>query len=168
MKNDILIAYYSWHGNTRRIAKLIERETGGTLFEIEPARPYTTDYQAVVQQAKKEIQAGFRPELKAMPESTSYEVLFLGTPIWWHTLVPPLAAFIDRCDLNRKTVVPFLTHGGGGSGSFEKDITRMNGTAVSNPFKLTMLCFSNFCSVSIAWVVHERIVLSSPLEETGF
>jgi flavodoxin len=125
MKNDILIAYYSWHGNTRKIAELIERETGGTLFEIEPVQPYTTDYGAVVAQAKEEIEAGFRPELKAMPKITSYTVVFLGTPIWWHTMAPPLAAFIDRFDLNRKTLVPFHTHGGGGVGSFEKDIAKM-------------------------------------------
>ena len=125
MKNDILIAYYSWSGNTRKIAELIERETGGALFEIKPVQPYTADYQATVAQAKTEIQAGFRPELKAMPEITSYKVVFLGTPIWWHTMAPPLASFIDRFDLHRKTVVPFHTHGGGGGGSFEKDIAQM-------------------------------------------
>ena len=123
--HDVLIAYYSWHGNTRRIAELIEREIGGTLFEIEPVQAYTTNYQAAVQQAKKEIQAGFRPELKAVPEINSYPVIFLGTPIWWHTMAPPLAAFIDYCDWDGKTVVPFHTHGGGGVGSFEKDIARM-------------------------------------------
>ncbi len=125
MKNDILIAYYSWHGNTRNIAKLIGRETGGMLFEIEPVQPYTTDYGAAVAQAKEEIQADFRPALKAMPQTTAYTVIFLGTPIWWHTMAPPLAAFIDRFDLNGKTVVPFHTHGGGGVGSFEKDIVKM-------------------------------------------
>jgi flavodoxin len=67
MKDDILLAYYSWSGNTRKIAGLIERETGGTLFEIEPVQPYTTDYRAAVAQAKEEIQAGFRPDLKAFP-----------------------------------------------------------------------------------------------------
>jgi flavodoxin len=40
-------------------------------------------------------------------------------------MAPPLAAFIDRFDLNRKTVVPFHTHGGGGVGSFEEDIAKM-------------------------------------------
>ena len=129
MKNDMLIAYYSWHGNTRKIAKLIQRETGGTLFEIEPAQPYTSDYRAAVAQAKEEIQAGFRPELKAMPESTSYTVVFLGTPIWWHTMAPPLASFIDRFDLTSKSVVPFHTHGGGGVGEFERDIANMCSTS---------------------------------------
>ena len=125
MKNDILIAYYSWSGNTRKIAGLIERETGGTLFEIEPVQTYTTDYRAAVVQAKEEIQASFRPELKAMPEITSGTIVFLGSPIWWHTMAPPLATFIERLNLNRKTVVPFHTHGGGGVGSFEEDIAKM-------------------------------------------
>jgi flavodoxin len=44
MKNDILIAYYSWSGNTRKIAGLIERATGGTLFEIEPVQPLCHRY----------------------------------------------------------------------------------------------------------------------------
>ena len=135
MKNDILIAYYSWSGNTRKIAELIKRETGGTLFEIEPVQPYTTDYGAVVAQAKEEIESGFRPELKAMPKITSYTVVFLGTPIWWHTMAPPLAAFIDLFDLENKTVVPFHTHGGGGVGSFEEDIAKMcPNSTVTNGF----------------------------------
>ena len=40
-------------------------------------------------------------------------------------MAPPLAAFIDRFDLNRKIVVPFYTHGGGGVGSFKEDVTKM-------------------------------------------
>ena len=67
MKNDILIVYYSWSGNTRTIAELIEQKTGGTLFEIEPIKPYPTDYGTVVKLAKEEIQSDFRPDLKAMP-----------------------------------------------------------------------------------------------------
>ena len=125
MKNDILIAYYSWSGNTRKIAGMIEGETGGTLFEIEPVQPYTTDYRAAVAQAKKEIEDSFRPELKAMPEITSYTVALIGTPIWWHTMAPPVATFIELFDLNGKTVAPFHTHGGGGVGSFEEDIAKM-------------------------------------------
>jgi len=83
MKNDILIAYYSWHGNTRKIAELIERETGGTLFEIKPVEPYTTDYQAVVAQAKEEIQAGFRPALLEPASPLNRAHGLPGTVILW-------------------------------------------------------------------------------------
>jgi flavodoxin len=126
MKQDILIVYYSWSGNTRKIAEQIRKETGGTLFEIEPAQPYTTDYGAAVKQAKDEIRSGFKPELKAIPADTiPCTTVFLGTPIWWHTMAPPLASFIDRFDLKNKTVIPFHTHGGGGPGSFETDIAAL-------------------------------------------
>ena len=125
MQNEILIAYYSWKGNTRKIAELIQQATGGALFEIEPVQPYSRDYNAVVAQAKTEIRAGFRPELKAMPEGDSPSVVFLGTPIWWYTMAPPLAALIDRYALGGKTVAPFYTHGGGGPGTLEADIRRM-------------------------------------------
>lgn len=125
MKTDILIAYYSWSGNTRKIAELIERETGGDVFEIEPVQPYINDCRAFVKQAKEETEAGFRPELKAMPKDASHSVVFLGSPIWWYTMAPPLTTFIDRFDLGGKTVIPFHTHGGGGVGVFETDIAKM-------------------------------------------
>lgn len=125
MKTEILIAYYSWHGNTKKIAELIKRKTGGFLFEIEPEYPYTADYDAVIAQAKKEIKSDFKPELKNMPENASYTTVFLGTPIWWNTMAPPVSSFIDRFDLNQKIVIPFYTHGGGGGGSFENDVAKM-------------------------------------------
>lgn len=125
MKNDILIAYYSWSGNTRTIAELIREKTGGTLFEIEPVPLYTTDYKACVAQAKTEVRSGFQPELKVMPEMDSYSTVFLGTPNWCGTMAPPLASFVSRFDLDKKTVVPFHTHGGGGAGRFEEDIAKM-------------------------------------------
>jgi hypothetical protein len=40
------------------------------LFEIEPVNTYSTNYQAVLAQAKEEIQEGFLQELKAMPKNT--------------------------------------------------------------------------------------------------
>lgn len=125
MKKDILIAYYSWSGNTRKIAELIGRKTDGPLFEIKPAQPYTTDYRAAVAQAKEEIRSGFQPELEAVPETASLRAVFLGTPIWWHTMAPPIASFIHHLNLKDKIVVPFHTHGGGGGGTFEADIARM-------------------------------------------
>ena len=113
MKN-ILIAYYSHSGNTEELAELIRTETGGALFEIKPAVPYPSAYQAVVGQAKEEIRAGFRPEIGEPADVGPYDVVFVGSPNWWSTVAPPVASFLERCDLTGKTVVPFCTHGGGG------------------------------------------------------
>jgi len=135
MNTDILIAYYSWSGNTRKIAELIAGGTGGTPLELEPVQPYSTDYRTVVEQAKKEIRSGARPELKNLPESIWASIIFLGTPNWWNTMAPPLASFLDRFDWRGKTIVPFYTHGGGGGGSIERDVTgRCPNAAVKEGF----------------------------------
>lgn len=63
--DKILIACYSWGGNTRTAAEMIRQATGGTLFEIKPAKPYPTEYRRCTEVAKQEINAGFRPELAA-------------------------------------------------------------------------------------------------------
>jgi flavodoxin len=125
MNNDILIAYYSWHGNTRKVAEQIADATGGTLFEIEPVQPYSTDYGPTSARAKDEIRRGVRPELRSMPELDATSTVFVGTPIWCGTMAPPVATFLGCPDLSGKTVVPFCTHGGGGSGSFGRDVAKL-------------------------------------------
>ncbi len=125
MNIDILIVYYSWHGNTRKIAELIAQATDGQLFELEPIKPYTTDYNAVVNQARTETRKGFKPELKAMPKNNTASKILVGSPNWCSTIAPPLATFLNDYDLKGKIVAPFYTHGGGGSGNIESDIINM-------------------------------------------
>lgn len=83
-----LILYYSHSGNTRRLAELIALETGGALLEILPKTAYPQDYTTVVNQARRELQTGFRPALKTeAPDLAGYDLLFIGTPNWWSS--PP-------------------------------------------------------------------------------
>ena len=127
-----LILYYSHSGNTRRLAELIALETGGALLEILPKTAYPQDYTTVVNQARRELQAGFRPALKTeAPDLAGYDLLFIGTPNWWSSPAPPGAAFLDRAELSGKRIAPFCTHGGGGSGHIRRDIGALcPGTAV--------------------------------------
>jgi hypothetical protein len=47
----VLIAFFSWSGNTRGIAQEIQRQTGADLFEITPVHPYSSDYNTVLMEA---------------------------------------------------------------------------------------------------------------------
>jgi len=126
MSSNILIVYYSRSANTQKLAKLIQQKTGGTFCEIQPEKAYPASYNAVVEQAKKEIQAGFRPALKTTVENLeTYDTVFIGSPNWCSTIAPPIATFLDNYDLSGKTVVPFCTHGGGGFESIERDIKKL-------------------------------------------
>lgn len=122
----VLVAYFSHSGNTREAARQIGEATGGELFEIVPATPYPTEYKAVVDQAKKEVNDGFRPDLKTRVEDMSqYDVIFVGSPCWWYTIAPPVTAFLASYDLAGKTVVPFMTHEGSRMGHSEEDIRKL-------------------------------------------
>ncbi len=111
----ILIAYYSYSGNTKEVAEAIHEKIGGDLFEIKTAGSYPDEYRPMTQQARKEIQDGYRPELTtSVADISKYDVVFVGSPNWWGTITPQVSSFLERYDLSGKTVVPFITHGGGG------------------------------------------------------
>lgn len=135
----MLVAYYSWSGNTREIANQIKSLTGCDIFEIVPEKAYSTNYNECVETAKNEINAGVKPALKTKVENIEqYDVIFVGTPNWWSTMAPPVATFLSDYDLSGKTLIPFVTHGGGGMARCESDmkqllpdITFLKGIAIS-------------------------------------
>lgn len=119
----ILVACFSWSGNTKAVAETIRRNVGGDFFEIVPATPYPREYRKCTEQAKKEIAEKFRPALKSVPENlAAYDVVFVGSPNWWGTFAPPVSTFLDDPAFAGKTVVPFFTHGGGGMQNCERDM----------------------------------------------
>lgn len=119
----ILIAYFSYMGNTKGIAAQIQKQTGGTLFEITPAAPYSTDYDTTERQGRRETREGYRPALAGQAaDLASYDVILLGTPNWFNTIAPPAASFLAGNDLAGKKIALFCTNGGGGLGHTVSDI----------------------------------------------
>ena len=94
------------------------------MFEIKTEGRYPENYNAMVQQAKEEIANNYRPALTTKLDNLAqYDVVFIGTPNWWSTITPQLSSFLETYDLNGKTVVPFITHGGGGIQNTVSDLT---------------------------------------------
>lgn len=121
--SKILVAYYSYSGNTKAVAEQIQKGTDGDLFEIQPIKPYSKNYQEVVDQAKKEINDNYKPALKTkVKDIDKYDVIFVGSPCWWATIAPPIATFLSSYNLSGKTVIPFMTHEGSLMGHSENDI----------------------------------------------
>jgi len=122
----ILVAYFSHSGNTREVANQIHKSVGGDIFEIQAVKPYPNDYDAVVKQARQEQDSGYKPALKTKIENIkSYDLVFIGYPIWWGTFPPPVRTFLSEYDFSGKTIVPFCTHGGSGLGQSVTDISTL-------------------------------------------
>ena len=111
---NVLIAYFSWGGNTRGIAEEIQRQTGADLFEITTVTPYSSDYNTVLDEAQRDQNAQARPELANHVETMEqYDTIILGYPNWWASIPMPIATFLEEYDFTGKTIVPFCSHGGG-------------------------------------------------------
>lgn len=108
-----IVIYYSYGGNTRRVAEKIGSSIGADLAEIKTVRPYTGSYDDVVDQGQREVNSGFLPELLPLNiDLTQYDTIVLGTPVWWYTFAPAMNCFLHNVDLSGKTVYPFATNGG--------------------------------------------------------
>ena len=123
MSKKSLVLFYSWSGNTRRIAQIIAEKTGADLRELQPETPYSQNYNAVLSQAKQEIQQKQYPALRPIDmDWNACDVVYLGTPNWWSSIAPPVSSFLHEVMPTDKTIIPFCTHGGGGEGHIAHDM----------------------------------------------
>lgn len=115
--HKMLIVYYSRTGNTRTVAEEIHKQLGGDIVELQTVQPYPEAYRATTEQAKQELESGFKPPLKTKIENMdSYDVIAVGSPCWWSTVATPVITFLTEYDFSGKTIAPFMTHEGSGLG----------------------------------------------------
>ncbi len=130
-KPKILIAYYSQSGNTEAVAEQIQARFGGDIHEITLATPYPAGEAETIAVVGVQRETGAMPELSATIENfADYDVVFLGTPIWFGGASLPVLSFVAAHDFAGKTVIPFYTCGGGDAGSYISDIAPYMGDAV--------------------------------------
>ncbi len=127
----VLIAFFSWGGNTRGIAEEIQSQTGADLFEIALVTPYSSSYNTVLDQAQHDQNIQARPEIKNHVENfEQYDTILLGYPNWWASIPMPIASFLEEYDFTGKTIIPFCSHGGGRFGQSLTAIGKLTPDAV--------------------------------------
>ncbi len=114
--HKVLVAYFSATGTTARAAQKVAAATGGELYAITPAQPYTdADLDWNDKQSRSSVEMNdpkARPALGGKRLDVSgYDVVFIGYPIWWDLAPRIINTFIESHDLKGKTVVPFATSG---------------------------------------------------------
>lgn len=108
-----LVAVFSWSGNTLQVAERINQLVESDLFRIEPAEPYTQDYNELLDVAQTEQDADARPALAATVENwDDYGTVYLGYPVWWYEAPQIVKTFVEAHDFSGKVVIPFATSGG--------------------------------------------------------
>ena len=74
-------------GNTEKAANMLSEITGGRLFKIEQAQPYSDDYKTCIAEAKRDLQRNARPDVLNLPDNLNeYDEIYLGYPNYWGTM----------------------------------------------------------------------------------
>ncbi|MDE5548341.1 MAG: hypothetical protein K2J30_05050 [Clostridia bacterium] len=124
--SDTLIVYFSCTAKTEEIAKHIEAETNGTLYQIMPETPYTADdlkYYTDCRADREQADPSARPAIDgSVADMEKYGVVFLGYPIWHGQAPRIISTFLESYDFSDKTIVPFCTSASSGIGSSDKNL----------------------------------------------
>ena len=113
-------------GNTEIVCNLMKDMLPADMFKIEMKNPYSPVYMTCIDEAKKDLRAGARPELVRLPDSLEpYDTIILAYPNYWGTIPMAVATFLEAFDLTGKTILPLCTNEGSGMGSSEKNIKKL-------------------------------------------
>lgn len=130
-----LVVYFSASGNTEEAANYIAQITGGDLFELKPADPYTNDDLNWTDDNSRVSQEYYDESLRDVELTSdtvenwdSYDTVLIGYPIWWGIAAWPVNTFVKANDFTGKTVIPFCTSASSGLGQSGDLLAELAGT----------------------------------------
>ncbi len=122
---NVLIAYFSQTGNTRKIARTIAAAENADLEEITEAKGrytgvgwYLTSGLSALLKRKSDI-------LKPKQDPQDYDLIFIGTPVWAGRIPPAIRSYMGEKDFKGKKVALFCTMGGGNPSKTFKQMSKL-------------------------------------------
>lgn len=108
-----LVAYYSWTGNTAKIAQQIALNLSADIMQIKELKPrggFLAFPDAIIASLLHRS-----PRLQKLTKNlTDYDVVIMGGPVWASNMATPMRSFILQEKSKFKDVAFFCTQGGSG------------------------------------------------------
>ena len=127
----VAVVYFSATGTTKTVAEYIKDETNGDIFEIVPKEKYSSEdlnwNDNNSRSTKEQNDKNARPEIANNIDVSSYDVIFIGYPIWWGDTPRIIQTFMESHELSGKTMIPFCTSGGTGISTSENTLKSYKG-----------------------------------------
>ena len=118
-------------GNTEVIAEYIKDIVGADIFKVEPLNPYSANYMECIEEAKVRTREHNAPIQENIPNISSYEVIYIGSPIYWGGMPEELFTALKGLNYSGKTIRPFTTHEGSGLSGVPRQLKEIcNGAEV--------------------------------------
>lgn len=109
---DTLVIYYSYTGNSKKVALYAKDKLNADILELEPKIPFSDDYDKVVEEwqnndIKRDV------EIKEIDKDLSqYKKIVLITCTWWYGISPVMKKFLKDYDLSNKDIIVASSNAG--------------------------------------------------------
>ena len=102
---DTLVIYYSFSGNSKKVAKYVKDKLDADELELEPEVPFSENYDEVVNEwqnndIKRDVAI---KQVHVNLDNYSKIVLITGT--WWYGITPVMKKFLKEHNLAGKEVI---------------------------------------------------------------
>lgn len=105
----VLVVYYSFTGNTAKVAEALAARKGADLYRIETMEQYDENPRP---QVKAQRETGQWPALQGpMPDLSPYDMIIIGMPVWMGDVPPPVVSYLQQADLKDNVIAYFYTVG---------------------------------------------------------
>ncbi len=123
----VLVACFSFTGNTWTVAQTLSELAGAELYRITPSVAYGDENNSYYDSSTRAYQeqygpASARPGIQATLGGNGYDTVLLGFPIWYGKAPRVVFTFLDTYDFTGKTVIPFITSGSTGISTAEAEL----------------------------------------------
>ena len=111
----IAIVYFSHSGNSRNLACYIQKRLLCDRYSIQVKQAYDTTYDVLLKEENRR---------EVIPSSIMdrYELMIICAPTWWYHIAPAAISFLKDIDTKDKLLIPFILHGGYGTGHGYEDM----------------------------------------------
>lgn len=110
--SDTLVIYYSFTGNSKKVAEYVKDKLDADILELEPAEPFLSDYDEVVREwQNNDVKRNV--EIKQVNINLEqYKKIVLITSTWWYGITPVMKKFLKEYDLTGKDVIVASSNAG--------------------------------------------------------
>lgn len=111
----VAVIFYSFEGNTKKIATEIAEEFNADIFELKVVRN-TVPKGGFMKffWGGKQVFMKEKPELEEIDiKIDDYDLIFIGTPVWSFTYSPAIRSFFSKYEIKGKKIGLFCSHSGG-------------------------------------------------------
>lgn len=109
---DTLVIYYSFSGNSKKVAEYVKSKLEADSLELEPATPFSNDYDQVVNEWQNN---DIKRDVEIKPINinlANYSKIVLITGTWWYGITPVMKKFLKENDLSGKDVIVAASNAG--------------------------------------------------------